>query len=68
MTSPFLPRIDRQPAGWSCRSRCSTHDSHAGTITYEDPHTREAVTTKVTGDPASCNGSPAGHALVCARG
>ena len=41
-------RSVRAPA-WCCRCRSSAHDVKAGTITYDDPETRERVTLPVTG-------------------
>src|SRR3954462_8362955 len=45
--SPFLP-ID-QNTGIVLQVPVTAHDAKAGTITYEDPETREHVTTPVTG-------------------
>ncbi len=45
--SPFLP-ID-QRTGVVLQVPVTAHDAKAGTITYEDPETRQPVTTPVTG-------------------
>ena len=34
---------------WCCRCRSSAHDAKAGTISYDDPETKERVTLPVTG-------------------
>ncbi len=45
--SPFLPICPRD--GVVLQVPVAAHDAKAGTITYEDPHTREMVTAPVTG-------------------
>jgi len=45
--SPFLPISPR--TGVVLQVPIVTHDAKAGTITYEDPDTKETVTTPVTG-------------------
>ena len=45
--SPFLPVSPR--TGIVLQVPVTAHDAKAGTITYEDPDTREQVTTPVTG-------------------
>jgi lysyl-tRNA synthetase class 1 len=45
--SPFLPISPR--TGIVLQVPVTAHDAKAGTITYEDPDTREQVTTPVTG-------------------
>jgi len=45
--SPFLPISER--TGIVLQVPVIAHDAKAGTITYEDPDTRESVTTPVTG-------------------
>jgi lysyl-tRNA synthetase, class I len=45
--SPFLPISPR--TGVVLQVRVVAHDAKAGTITYEDPETKEHVTTLVTG-------------------
>src|SRR6187397_1665406 len=45
--SPFLPISPR--TGIVLQVPIVTHDAKAGTITYEDPDTKETVTTPVTG-------------------
>ena len=57
--SPFLP-ISPQ-TGVVLQVPIVAHDAKAGTITYEDPDTKEPVTTLVTGGRTSCNGSPTGR-------
>ena len=44
--SPFLPI---SPAGVVLQVPVTAHDAKAGTITYEDPDTKQPVTTPVTG-------------------
>ena len=45
--SPFLPISER--TGIVLQVPVTAHDAAAGTITYEDPDTRESITTPVTG-------------------
>jgi lysyl-tRNA synthetase class 1 len=45
--SPFLPIS--QTTGIVLQVPVTAHDAKAGTITYEDPDTRESITTPVTG-------------------
>lgn len=45
--SPFLPISPR--TGIVLQVPVTAHDAQAGTITYEDPDTKESVTTPVTG-------------------
>ena len=45
--SPFLPISER--TGIVLQVPVTAHDATAGTITYEDPDTKESVTTPVTG-------------------
>ncbi|MFN3348444.1 lysine--tRNA ligase [Pseudorhodoplanes sp.] len=45
--SPFLPISER--TGIVLQVPVTAHDAKAGTITYEDPDTKESVTTPVTG-------------------
>jgi lysyl-tRNA synthetase class 1 len=45
--SPFLPISER--TGVVLQVPVTAHDAAAGTITYEDPDTKESVTTPVTG-------------------
>ena len=45
--SPFLPIS--QTTGVVLQVPVTAHDAAAGTITYEDPDTRESITTPVTG-------------------
>jgi lysyl-tRNA synthetase, class I len=45
--SPFLPISER--TGLVLQVPVIAHDAKAGTITYEDPDTREQITTSVTG-------------------
>jgi lysyl-tRNA synthetase class 1 len=45
--SPFLPIS--QKTGIVLQVPVTAHDTNAGTITYEDPDTKDAVTTPVTG-------------------
>jgi len=45
--SPFLPISQR--TGIVLQVPVTAHDAAAGTITYEDPDTRESITTPVTG-------------------
>ena len=45
--SPFLPISER--TGIVLQVPVTAHDAAAGTITYEDPDTKESITTPVTG-------------------
>jgi lysyl-tRNA synthetase class 1 len=54
--SPFLP-IDPN-SGIVLQVPVTAHDAKAGTITYEDPETREPVTTAVTGGRAKLQWKP----------
>jgi lysyl-tRNA synthetase class 1 len=45
--SPFLPISER--TGIVLQVPVTAHDAKAGTITYEDPDTKESITTPVTG-------------------
>jgi lysyl-tRNA synthetase class 1 len=54
--SPFLPISPR--TGVVLQVPILSHDAGAGTITYEDPDTREAVTTPVTGGRAKLQWKP----------
>src|SRR6187397_2586784 len=57
--SPFLP-IDSK-TGIVLQVPVVAHDAKVGTITYEDPDTKQPVTTPVTGGAASCSGSRIGR-------
>src|SRR6187401_1614022 len=54
--SPFLPISPR--TGVVLQVPIVAHDAKAGTITYEDPDTRETVTTLVTGGRAKLQWKP----------
>jgi lysyl-tRNA synthetase class 1 len=54
--SPFLPISPR--TGIVLQVPISAHDAAAGTITYEDPETKERVTTLVTGGRAKLQWKP----------
>jgi len=54
--SPFLPISPR--TGIVLRVPILAHDAKAGTITYEDPETKERVTTLVTGGRAKLQWKP----------
>jgi lysyl-tRNA synthetase, class I len=54
--SPFLP-IDPE-TGVVLQVPVVAHDAGAGTITYEDPHTHECLTTPVTGGHAKLQWKP----------
>jgi lysyl-tRNA synthetase class 1 len=54
--SPFLP-ID-PPTGVVLQVPVLEHDARAGTITYEDPNTKERVTAPVTGGRAKLQWKP----------
>src|SRR5262249_56005628 len=54
--SPFLPISPR--SGIVLQVPILAHDAGAGTITYEDPDTKERVTTLVTGGRAKLQWKP----------
>jgi lysyl-tRNA synthetase class 1 len=54
--SPFLPICPR--TGIVLQVPVLGHDAKAGTITYEDPETRERITTPVTGGRAKLQWKP----------
>src|SRR5438105_12876766 len=54
--SPFLPISTR--TGVVLQVPILTHDAKAGTITYEDPETKERITTLVTGGRAKLQWKP----------
>jgi lysyl-tRNA synthetase class 1 len=54
--SPFLPVSSR--SGIVLQVPIIAHDAKAGTITYEDPDTRERITTPVTGGHAKLQWKP----------
>src|SRR3954447_4471011 len=54
--SPFLPISPR--TGEVLQVPVTEHDAKAGTITYEDPETKERVTTLVTGGRAKLQWKP----------
>jgi lysyl-tRNA synthetase class 1 len=64
--SPFLP-IDPR-TGVVLQVPVTAHDAKAGTITYEDPETKESVTTPVTGGRCKLQWKPDWAMRWCALG
>ncbi|MGE0063483.1 MAG: lysine--tRNA ligase [Xanthobacteraceae bacterium] len=64
--SPFLP-IDPK-TGIVLQVPVTAHDAKAGTITYEDPETKESVTTPVTGGRCKLQWKPDWAMRWCALG
>ena len=64
--SPFLP-IDPR-TGVVLQVPVTAHDAKAGTITYEDPETKESITTPVTGGRCKLQWKPDWAMRWCALG
>jgi lysyl-tRNA synthetase class 1 len=64
--SPFLP-IDPK-TGVVLQVPVTAHDAKAGTITYEDPETKESITTPVTGGRCKLQWKPDWAMRWCALG
>jgi lysyl-tRNA synthetase class 1 len=64
--SPFLPISPR--SGIVLQVPVTAHDAKAGTITYEDPDTKERVTTLVTGGRCKLQWKPDWAMRWCAMG